>query len=266
MTLVKRITKTCPYCKKEYQVYPSGAHRKYCSKKCFDAAQTTSERRKIICKRCGEKFVALHVLGKWPVYCSRVCFKGDALQPAEKECPSCGSMFLAGRASHNTADGLRIFCSVKCRHKGSQGGFIKNCVNCGKEFYIKRAAQGQRPEDSCCSEKCQREYYVLEKNSHWKGGKYIDNTSGHRRQLCKREEAVGHYLAEHRVIAAQFIGRYLHRTEMMLHLNNQLDDNRPENLFICASIREMRKRYNGSLPWPEESNLSTYEETKNDDD
>lgn len=256
--MAKRITKICPHCQKSYQVYPSGANRKYCSKACFDAAQTTSERRELTCKRCGAKFVARQDHGNWPVYCSRACFEGDAPQPTEKECPSCGALFLAGRSSHKTADGLRIFCSDKCRNEGMLRGFTKTCANCGKEFYIRRAQQAQRPDESCCSVQCQREYYVLENGTNWKGGKYVDTGSGQIRQLCKREDAVSSYLAEHRLIAAQHIGRFLERTEMMLHLNDRPDDNRPENLFICATISEIRKRRNGTLPWPKESNLSTY--------
>lgn len=253
---------TCAHCGKTYYVSPSRVGKtRYCCKACFDTAKTTSERREIICKRCGEKFVTVHDHGKWPVYCSRACFEGDAPKPTEKECPSCGALFLASRSTHDTLDGLRIFCSDKCRNEGLLRGHMKNCVNCDKVFYIRRSAQSQRPEESCCSEKCQREYYVLEKNPNWKGGKYIDTGSGQRRQLCKREKAVSHYLAEHRVVAAQFIGRFLERTEMMLHLNDRPADNRPENLFICASISEMRKRRNGSLPWPKESNLSTYGKT-----
>lgn len=255
--MAKRLTKICPHCQKSYQVYPSGAHRKYCSKACFDAAQT-GERRETTCKRCGEKFVAAKDHGVWPVYCSRKCFEGDAPQPTEKECPSCGATFLAGRASHKTADGLRIFCSDKCRKEGLLRGWMKPCMNCGNEFYIRRSAQAQRPTESCCSAKCQHELQQGEGAPNWKGGKYIDTGSGQRRQLCKREEAVSPYLAEHRVIAAKFVGRFLEWHEMMLHLNDKPADNRPENLFICASISEMRKRRNGTLPWPKESNLSTY--------
>jgi hypothetical protein len=137
-------------------------------------------------------------------------------------------------------------------------GHVKKCVNCGQEFYIRKAAQAKRPDESCCSEKCQHEHYVWEKGTNWKGGKYIDNTSGQRKQRFPREGFASPYLAEHRVIAAKAIGRLLRREEMMLHLNDKADDNRPENLFICASNSEMRRRRNGTLPWPSESNLSTY--------
>lgn len=253
-----RTFKKCQQCGKSFRIYPSGAHRKYCSKDCHNVAQTTAERREITCKRCGRVFTAKQDHGNWPVYCSRECFEGDAPQPAGKECPSCGALFIAERSSRATADGLRIFCSVKCRHAGALTGSMRVCVNCGVEFYLRNSAGKQRPVNPCCSVQCQSEYYVLEKSHSWKGGKYVDSGSGQVRQLCKREDVVSNYLAEHRVIAAKYIGRFLERSEMMLHLNGIQDDNRPENLFICASIGEMRKRYNGSLPWPSESNLTTY--------
>lgn len=249
----------CANCGKTYYISPSRIGKsKYCCKACFDVAQTTSERREIVCKRCGAKFIAVQDHGKWPVYCCRECFEGDSPEPTEKECPICGSLFLAQRSSHETIDGLRVYCSDKCRKEGLRKGVVKTCVNCGNEYYLQPSRSLQRPENGCCSAECQQEFYVLEKKPNWKGGKYIDTGSGQRRQICKRDNASSPYLAEHRVIAAQFIGRFLERTEMMLHLNGLPADNRPENLFICASISEMRRRLNGSLPWPEESNLLTY--------
>ena len=249
----------CANCGKIYYVPPCRIGKsKYCCKKCADEAQTTSERREIVCRRCGAKFVTTHDHGKWPVYCSRSCFEKDAPKPVEKECPVCGVMFLATRTSHETPDGLRRFCSVKCRKEGLRKGELRTCINCGNEFYLNPSKQSQRPKNGCCSAECQKEFYVLENNPNWKGGKYIDTGSGQRRQICKRENASSDYLAEHRVIAARYIGRFLERSEPMLHLNMQPADNSPENLFICGSISEMARRLRGDLPWPEESNLSTY--------
>lgn len=66
------------------------------------------------------------------------------------------------------------------------------------------------------------------------------------------------YVAEHRLVAGRAIGRPLTTAEKVLHINNDALDNRPENLFVCASNSEMRKRVGGTLPWPTESNLSSY--------
>lgn len=65
-------------------------------------------------------------------------------------------------------------------------------------------------------------------------------------------------MQEHRVVASRAIGRALLRSEPLLHINNQLGDNRPDNLFICGSNSEMLRRVHGTLPWPTSSNLGTY--------
>lgn len=247
------INHNCARCGKSYYVSPSRIGKsKYCCKACF-----TVERRELACKRCGVKFIAVQDHGKWPVYCSRACSDGDAPQPIEKVCPSCSSTFLAKRSSHKTPDGLRIYCSDKCRNEGLRKINERTCERCGVVYILSDSRVEQRA-NRFCSNKCSAAFSRGENNPQWKGGKYIDTGTGHRRNICRREGFSSPYLAEHRVIAAAAIGRYLKPTEMMLHLNDRPADNRPENLFICASPSELRKRRNGSLPWPKESNLSTY--------
>lgn len=248
---------SCQNCNREYYIPPSRFETsKFCCRSCNAEAQTTLERREIVCRRCGKKFIATQDHGKWPVFCSRDCFESEAPKPKEKKCPGCGNFFLATRSTHSP-DGLRTNCSRKCYSEKKRKDRERICPNCGKLFYA-RSSLLQQSGNNCCSEKCQYDYFVMDKRPQWKGGKYIDTGSGQRKILFPRENFSSKYLAEHRIIAAQCIGRFLMREEMMLHLNDEPDDNRPENLFICGSISEMRRRRNGTLPWPSESNLSTY--------
>lgn len=253
---------TCTHCGGEYYVPQCRSDKsKFCSRSCREAAQKTLPDQKTKCATCGDFFYAKPDHGKPRKYCSRDCFdnrREDKATPTEKECPVCGAVFFADRSSHESVDGLQTYCSVKCQREGRRKGVTKECVVCGEEFYISRAAQRQRPDESCCSDKCQRAFYTAERSSSWGGGLYVDTGTGHVRQLFPRKGFSSKYLAEHRVIAAKAVGRLLRRDEMVLHINDKRDDNRPENLFICASISEMARRRNGSLPWPETSNLTTY--------
>ena len=253
-----QIIKECEQCHCSYSKPPSLAKRsRFCSKKCFDEHQSTSERKEITCKHCNKKFAAKQDHGVWPKYCSRKCFKANAVVPEMRECPSCSGKFMAGRSSHSE-DRLRIYCSNKCRNEGLKNGRIKICINCEEEFYVHPSKDHNPNVATCCSAKCQHEYYILEKAPGWKGGAYMDNTSGMTRVLLKREGYVSPYIGEHRMVAAKSIGRLLERYEMVLHLNNIKTDNPPQNLFICGSNSEMRKRVGGTLPWPKSSNLDVY--------
>jgi hypothetical protein len=250
----KKINKICGICNNEFVVYPSGMSRKFCSVGCANKSQTTTPVIKTNCARCSVEFSAKLDHGRQPKYCSKEC-ANDGIKPEIKKCPQCDSEFLA----HRTGHGLAVYCSMKCRNTHYMKGETKVCINCNNEFHVTPSKKKQRgKEDFCCSVECQTEYYQGEKHHMWEGGRFLDQSSNAIRVYAILPGYKTKYTAEHRIVVAKVIGRILRRGETVIHLNNINDDNRPENLFVCATNSEMRKRFNGSIEWPKESNLGVY--------
>jgi hypothetical protein len=249
------IIKICERCEKKYHVPPSRASRsRFCCKTCFDITQTTREVKSLQCETCGETFAAPMDHGKWPRYCSRKCFGAGTRHPIEKPCAHCGQIFIAERSHHlKDEDGRRKFCSKQCYSKSMLKKEPRTCLWCQEVFFTQPSR-----DDTCCSLECRNEFYVLDRSHGWKGGEYIQASSGDKMVRSHREGYVSPYVGEHRIIAGEVVGRQLARYEYVIHISGEHDDNSPDNLFICASISEYAKIRNGSLPWPTRSNLSTY--------
>ena len=248
------IKKQCGVCHKEYMCPNHRADKSmFCGIACANVAQRKAERRIITCEQCSTKFETTQDHGEWPRFCSRQCFLDSCVRPEEKECETCGAFFLAPRPPTSTkGDGRRLFCSRKCFVESLKTGEERSCATCGNLFYTNPSN-----DKVTCSFKC-RAIYFSGVNSHaFKQGFYVQGKQS-KMLLFPRETHKGKYLAEHRLIASQAIGRLLMRNEYVIHINNNGLDNRPSNLFICESNSAFSKMRNGSLPWPKKSNLKTY--------
>lgn len=203
------------------------------------------------CARCGKSVTRAPSLMKGFRYCSRAC----RMNRITRKCECCGNDFTrpASQMRENAC-----FCSKTCYDKAQATGERETfmCECCGETF-MRLKSWNPGGLRRFCSDGCQRIVMVRDQHMRWKGGVSIDS-DGAEITLMRRKGVVSNYIRTHRKIASDAIGRLLERHENMLHINNVIDDNRPENLFICGSVSECQRRIKGSLPWPTKSNLGTY--------
>ena len=110
------IEKACENCRKKFNSYPS-SKRKFCCHRCSVIKGLESRKRaktvKIICKYCGKEF---------------------KLRASE-------TRVKLGKVS---------YCSLECKNKAQMTGEVKNCLQCGKEFYTTHR--------KFCSKECASEH------------------------------------------------------------------------------------------------------------
>lgn len=104
-----------------------------------------------ICPQCRNHFVGYI----FKTYCSKECRKlanpqksnGAAKRNGKmKECKFCKKMFYASRKALEK----QTYCSMECRNKARENKIIKICLNCKKEFKVKKSMERIR----YCSKKC----------------------------------------------------------------------------------------------------------------
>jgi len=83
-----------------------------------------------------------------------------------------------------------------------------------------------------------------EKNYFWNGGKYRMK-SGYICIWIPEHPFANNdgYVLEHRLVMEKHIGRYLTKEEVIHHINGKKDDNRIDNLELCANQKEHLKRH-----------------------
>jgi len=152
----------------------------------------------------------------------------------EKACKYCKKQFISYISFK------RKYCSKRCCDKDKIGKF------CSLKTINKMSLATKRSWNN---------FQIREKRSKgisfskqgfkhhlWKGGK-IDDGNGYVIIYMPNHPFVNHnnHIREHRFIMEKYIGRYLHRWEIVHHINGTRNDNRIENLKLCANKSEHQK-------------------------
>lgn len=124
----------------------------------------------------------------------------------------------------------------------------KRCQWCKKSFIA------NRKERKFCGIPCATKNMNLLRgdrtganNPSWKGG--VRLSAGYRFIQSKNHPKADRkgYVQEHRLVMEDYLGRYLRDGETVHHLNYIKDDNRVENLELCATQAEHIRRYHPHL-------------------
>jgi HNH endonuclease len=152
---------------------------------------------------------------------------------------------MAGTVKSDRRDRNKSFICIKCSKERRQysGDYCETCY--------RRMKQLQSPFKKCeCRIECtalissktfdgkERRFAIGhnmfgEKNPKWKGGVRIDK-DGYRYILNKEHPFCDYagYVPEHRLVLEKKLGRYLIKGEIAHHINEIVDDNRPENIEL----------------------------------
>lgn len=189
-----------------------------------------------VCVCCNKGFRARLDHGKPRKYCSRACFAHNAVHIP---CKRCGTVVRKRGADER-------YCSLACRKADTMDASKRTCQNCGVKFFDHASTRNT----ACCSNQCAAQVFGGVNSHAYKGGRYTDCEGYTVLRVGKNK-----YLREHRIVAAEAVGRPLLRREIVIHLDRNRGNNALENLYIFASIGEFRERSHLRL-LPKVSNLS----------
>lgn len=108
------------------------------------------------------------------------------------------------------------------------------CTICG-EMHLTDRNNYRKSQSQLCSESCSTVYKSNPEGTRKrKHGSESDSYILTKRPNHPHADRVG-YVPEHRLIVEEALGRHLKKSEKVHHINCRKDDNRIENLFVCAN-------------------------------
>ena len=243
---------TCEQCGKTVRLSPGQAkqNRRHCSKLCQDtsqreAAELTGQTKIRKCRVCDSEFRSVKHHGYWRRYCCRECWNSERKSPRKATCSICGSVFLAGWKGVRGC--YEKFCSRPCAAEGSKRGMLVTCVCCGRETYRPLAKLKKSATDFFyCSLECRAQGMVDERcGKSYKHGIAISQ-NGYTKIARERvlHASPGHrtrrkYQPIHRLIVECVLDRDLTPDEPVWHLDGDLENNLPDNLYLFPTMSSM---------------------------
>lgn len=155
---------------------------------------------------------------------------------------------------------LEIGDRKRGREIGKNGGGVRNlyewhpCRVCGNPRWtvvLKGVIKNDRCKPCSDRERIKQYHGVGEKSVCWKGGFYY--RYGYKYIWLPEEDVFypmtnkSHYVAEHRLVIANQLGRCLEPWEIPHHKNGIRDDNRPENLELTIRGQHMKEHSQGYI-------------------
>ena len=89
--------------------------------------------------------------------------------------------------------------------------------------------------------------FTGEKSSNWKGGKIFRGKYIYIKKPEHPNSGKQGYIAEHRLVMEEHLGRYLTKKEIVHHINHIPTDNRIENLELCESAGQHTKDHHPEI-------------------
>ena len=144
------------------------------------------------------------------------------------QCAECGKEFWR-YPSQSVGDGP-FFCSNKCVAGPKRNGSNLKCAECGGEFYRR---MGEQDVGVTVNQFCSRDCYQV-----WR-----DRSAKYYRR--KGSENI------HRIVAAAVLGRPLGSREVVHHIDENHQNNKPENFCVFPTQSDHARCHAGGMP-PEE--------------
>ena len=198
------------------------------------------QRVSVTCEACGKVVqrrltdLARNKSGR--VFCSAVCRNRIGPKPRsvpERICERCGVTF---RPLQRKA--VARFCSKPCYDESQRkDSVLLACTHCGRE--IARKPSQVVADKPYCSRECLALGRIKRPLDRMHNGRPARlNRFGYVLVHEPSHPAAdkGGWIAEHRLVAEQMIGRPLASTDEVHHDNRVRDDNRPENLVVLDGV------------------------------
>lgn len=144
---------------------------------------------------------------------------------------------------------------VLSRAQNDHNGSNWNCrCDCGVERVVRGSSlrNGLTRSCGCLSDEVKRQRRGV-KGPGWKGGKTHSSTGYVLVQMPSHPAATkSGYVAEHRLVMENKIGRFLTKYETVHHINGNRTDNRENNLELWASRQPKGQRVSDLIEWAKE--------------